>query len=551
MGKSHSTPALRLQPGKSLKKQSSGIQIPVQKCLNVIAGDVTLNINVFGSLTCGWLLSEAIRLYQGSECIVALKTKDGLDILDEWLLRFEKSLKPFNDQEQLLVHFREEIPGLSINNFCLLKTIGVGENAKVVLCRKKDTGLLYAIKVLNKRESLKNSIDILHSERSILSQLSHPFIVKLFWAFQSESKYYFALTFCAGGELSFHLDKIGRFTENQAKFYFAEVLIALEYIHEKNIVYNNLKAENILLDIDGHIKLADFGLAFEILWDPTLTYTFGTTESVNPEVVKANNIKKGADFYSLGSWLYEMLTGSAVSCDKEGELNMPRYLSANVKSLIEGLMCKEATSRLGFIGVQQIKDHAWCEGINWSRVLKKRSVPPFRPNMKTSNFNPEVIAIPLDIEPLEIYETDNLDFATEQKEKSFWNTPENIMGEYNNVVFSERNSTDAEETFNSLYAARSLDVSVANPRSFENTESFILPAIDKEITIKSLSPSGKGTKLDSIKSLLHTVTGFPKYFLEDRRRIHTNLPLQIPNFSNDLGRMKECVRKKINVKKDV
>ena len=87
------------------------------------------------------------------------------------------------------------------------------------------------------------------------------------------------LNFCPGGELSFHLQNIGRFTENQAKFYFGELLLALEYLHDKNIVHNNLKSENILLDIDGHIKLADFGLATEYAFDPSSTFTFGSFEN--------------------------------------------------------------------------------------------------------------------------------------------------------------------------------------------------------------------------------------------------------------------------------
>ena len=185
MGQSHSTPALRLQETK-LKKKSIIPQMPNQKTLQIITDEGILSVKVFESLTCGWLLSETIRLYEGEGAIVALKTKESLDILDEWLLRFEKSLKPFSDQEQLLVHFRAEVTGLSISNFQLLKTIGIGENAKVVLSRKKDTGMLYAIKILNKSEIIINDkTSMLYSERSILSQISHPFIIKLFWAFQS------------------------------------------------------------------------------------------------------------------------------------------------------------------------------------------------------------------------------------------------------------------------------------------------------------------------------------------------------------------------------
>ena len=327
----------------------------------------------------------------------------------------------------------------------------------------------------------------------------------------------------------------------------------MEYLHSKNIVYNNLKAENILLDIDGHIKLADFGLSTEILWDPSLTFTFGNADILNPEVARMNNIKKSPDFFSLGCLLYQMLTGSTIPKDlnSESPIHMPRYLSVSVKSLLEGLLCTEPQLRLGFHGMDSIKTHLWCEDINWARMQKKRIVPPFRPNLKISNFNPEVMAMPLNIEPLEIYETENFDFATENKERSYWNTPEVMLGDYNNVVFSERTSTDAEDTFNSLHMARSLDMSLSQQRYLENTESFTLPAMsDKEIEFKSLSPTDKGDKLGSIKSLLNTVTDIPKYFMEDYRT-RKNIPLHIPMENGQIGKMKDCVRNKISLRRNV
>ena len=186
MGQNHSTQGLRLQEDKPTRNSTPSIQMPTQKTLQIITDEGILSVKLFESLTCGWLLSETIRLYEGEGVIVALKTKEGLDILDEWLLRFEKSLKPFSDQEQLIAHFREEVTGLNISNFQLLKNIGIGEHAKVVLSRKKDTGILYAMKILNKAEIVSNNKTyMLNSEKSILSHISHPFIIKLFWAFQS------------------------------------------------------------------------------------------------------------------------------------------------------------------------------------------------------------------------------------------------------------------------------------------------------------------------------------------------------------------------------
>ena len=328
--------------------------------------------------------------------------------------------------------------------------------------------------------------------------------------------------------------------------------MALEYLHKKNIVYNNLKAENILLDIDGHIKLTDFGLSSEILLNESLAYTFGNSEALNPEIIQENNLKKSPDYYSLGCLLYQMLTGTETfftySDTIKGELlYLPRYLSSNVKNLLEGLLSRDINTRLGSQGPEEVKNHPWCEEINWIRILKKKLVPPFRPNLKISNFDPEIMQIPVNIDIQLSQQNENLDFMSNFTEKTDWSTPELFFVESNNVVFSERTSTDAEDTFNSLCAARSLDTSVLQQRSFENTESFTLPTSEgKGSDFKSLSPDSKIDGYYSIKTLLRSVTEFPRrYLLEDPSKPS----LQIPNFSEDVGKMKECIRKKISLKK--
>ena len=117
--------------------------------------------------------------------IVALQTQDSVDILDEWLLRFEKSLKPFNDNEKFVAVYAESISEWSVNNYLLIKTIGKGQTSKVILGRKKDTGILYALKIFDKNETLADSKSHVFNEKNTLSKLSHPFIIKLYWAFQS------------------------------------------------------------------------------------------------------------------------------------------------------------------------------------------------------------------------------------------------------------------------------------------------------------------------------------------------------------------------------
>lgn len=192
MGKNHSAPAASVnaaKPRRSLPKSDLSHDLKIHTDTGVIQIP-----NLDFSMTCGWLLSEAIRKYEGHKTLVALKTCQELDIIDEWLLRFEKSLKPLREVHDLVAIFADE--GFdtkdsdfhSIKNFKVIKLLGIGSSSKVFLCRKKDTGILYAVKVVSKAEVLSNSrLDQIIAERMILSQITSNFIVKLYWAFQSVS----------------------------------------------------------------------------------------------------------------------------------------------------------------------------------------------------------------------------------------------------------------------------------------------------------------------------------------------------------------------------
>lgn len=184
MGQKESTPALRLSSQKPRRSIQTHTNI---KAIKVVARCEELAIEVNeSSMTCGWLLSEVIRAYKGEGSIVALKTREKLDILDEWLLKYEKSLKPFKNHEALVAYFAKSASGSTISNFRVIKTIGIGKHSRVVLARKKDTGFQYAIKVIEKSEVIQSKrLNQLISERLILSQISHPFIIKLYWAIQS------------------------------------------------------------------------------------------------------------------------------------------------------------------------------------------------------------------------------------------------------------------------------------------------------------------------------------------------------------------------------
>lgn len=194
----------------------------------------------------------------------------------------------------------------------------------------------------------------------------------------------------------FHLHNLGRFTEDQARFYFCEILLAIEHLHKERIIFRDLKPENTLIDLDGHIKLIDFGLA---TYDRgSLQSSFcGSHEYLSPEMIRRTGYNKCVDFYSLGSFLYEMITGLPPFWDNNREklyekiltqeLVVPKYMSSALSSLLKGLLRKDPTLRLGSIfGVKEIKEHPWLDGVNWDNVRNKKIQPPFRPNSSRSNF---------------------------------------------------------------------------------------------------------------------------------------------------------------------
>jgi serine/threonine protein kinase len=193
-----------------------------------------------------------------------------------------------------------------------LKVIGRGYFGKVTQVKYKKDGCIYALKTL-KKSKLKEAKQIEHTktERKILEIVMHPFIVSLQFAFQTEKKLYFVMDYFNGGELFYHLRTKGMFNEIQAKFYLSQILLALEFLHKKKIMYRDLKPENIILDKTGYIKLTDFGLAKQNIEDDFgSTQTFcGTPEYLAPEIIRGDKYGKGVDIWCMGILLYEMLYG--------------------------------------------------------------------------------------------------------------------------------------------------------------------------------------------------------------------------------------------------
>uniref|UniRef100_A0A8C9YXU3 non-specific serine/threonine protein kinase n=1 Tax=Sander lucioperca TaxID=283035 RepID=A0A8C9YXU3_SANLU len=306
-------------------------------------------------------------------------------------------------------HVKEGCEKADPSQFQLLKVLGQGSYGKVFLVRKirgVDRGQLYAMKVLKKatlkvRDRVRSKM-----ERDILAEVNHPFIVKLHYAFQTEGKLYLILDFLRGGDLFTRLSKEVMFTEEDVKFYLAELALALDHLHSLGIIYRDLKPENILLDEEGHIKITDFGLSKEAIDHDKRAYSFcGTIEYMAPEVVNRRGHTQSADWWSFGVLMFEMLTGSLPFQGKDrketmalilkAKLGMPQFLSPEVQSLLRALFKRNPANRLGAgpDGVEEIKRHRFFASIDWNKLYRREMRPPFKPTVgrpeDTFHFDPE------------------------------------------------------------------------------------------------------------------------------------------------------------------
>nr|CAH8842034.1 unnamed protein product [Trichobilharzia regenti] len=291
---------------------------------------------------------------------------------------------------------------VNAENFNIQRVIGKGGYGKVFLVQKVDgidQGKLYAMKVLKKARLVCNEKDKAHtvSERNILEILQHPFLVKLHYAFQNHSNLYIVLEYCHGGELFNYLEREGALLENAACFYASEIVLAIGHLHSLGIIYRDLKSENVLLDRQGHVKLTDFGLSKEGV---CTTNTFcGTIEYMAPEIIRCEGHGKAVDWWSLGTLIFDMLSGAPPFSQEESReatthkiltapLRFPPSFSSEVISLIRGLLRRDPNERLGSKeDVDEIKRHKFFKRheINWSDVYHRRLKPPFRPKLTAEN----------------------------------------------------------------------------------------------------------------------------------------------------------------------
>ena len=296
---------------------------------------------------------------------------------------------PDNLHVQLNLNSIEE-ERISPSSFICLAQLGKGSFGEVYLVQKINTKEKFAMKVLRKERIMgQNLLKYAIAERNVLSLSNHPFIVKLNFAFQTSTKLFLILEYCSNGDLAKHLLFEKRFSEERAKFYICEVLLALENLHKRDIIFRDLKPDNVVLDSEGHCKLTDFGLSKEGINENQITNSFcGSIAYLAPEMLKKQGHGKAVDWYLLGVLLYEMLVGITpfFTNRKEdifhniefGELKIPEFIKEDTASLLRGLLQKDPWKRLGggIKDAEEIKQHPYFKDVNWDDVYNKKIRPP-------------------------------------------------------------------------------------------------------------------------------------------------------------------------------
>lgn len=288
---------------------------------------------------------------------------------------------------------KSSAPG-ELDAYQVLKPLGKGAYGQVLLTRNKKSRLLYAMKVLKKKDVIRaNEVEGTKSERKILETVNHPFIVSLHSAFQCRNSLYLIIEYCPGGELLSHIQKSRQLPESSARFYGAAVMIAVEELHKNDILYRDLKPENVLVDKDGYAKLSDFGLAKEnFTAKASLLAQVGTEEYWAPEVRQTLGYGRPSDWYSFGCLVHEMLAGKPPQDPTQGDTRPESLihevpgLSMSAAELLVGLLQEKASDRLGVKGgMAKLKRHRFFDGVDLEKLARKEVEAPFIPEMPTDD----------------------------------------------------------------------------------------------------------------------------------------------------------------------
>uniref|UniRef100_A0A674AK89 protein kinase C n=1 Tax=Salmo trutta TaxID=8032 RepID=A0A674AK89_SALTR len=295
----------------------------------------------------------------------------------------------------------EEQFQFSLRDFKCVAVLGRGHFGKVLLAEYKSTGEMFAIKALKKGDIVaRDEVDSLMCEKRIfetVNSVRHPFLVNLFACFQTQEHVCFVMEYAAGGDLMMHIHS-DVFSEPRAIFYAACVVLGLQFLHEHKIVYRDLKLDNLLLDTEGYVKIADFGLCKEGMGFRDRTSTFcGTPEFLAPEVLTETSYTRAVDWWGLGVLVFEMLVGESPfpGDDEEevfdsivnDEVRYPRFLSTEAISIMRRLLRRSPERRLGAgeRDAEEVKKHLFFRNMDWNGLLSKKVKPPFVPTIQDSN----------------------------------------------------------------------------------------------------------------------------------------------------------------------
>lgn len=298
---------------------------------------------------------------------------------------------------------------MGLDNFKFCTVLGRGHFGKVILARYQNTGEYFAIKALKKGDIIsRDEVESLLAEKRIFevaNSMRHPFLVNMFACFQTHSHVCFVMEYAAGGDLMMHIHA-DVFSEPRTVFYTACVVLGLQYLHENKIIYRDLKLDNLLLDTEGYVKIADFGLCKEGMGYGDRTGTFcGTPEFLAPEVLTETSYTRAVDWWGLGVLIFEMLVGESPfpGDDEEevfdsivnDEVRYPRFLSLEAIAIMRRLLRKNPDRRLGASerDAEDVKKQAFFRNVNWEELLMRKVKPPFVPTVSgaedVSNFDEE------------------------------------------------------------------------------------------------------------------------------------------------------------------